>query len=186
MDSYEVCPEFKPCFSLGQQVWYITDGIPAVDSSTVRSICFELLPHRVGKPLLACVGYKLAVMHVGAADHETFLPFELFESESVARENAVWHPVTGISEQEWLTAIGQRDGEQICELGSCCPGILDTRDLLIKCRTNGGLRERDARRIVGLLKTNAHADILDLKDQPKPVLTRIFAQLGIRLVKRAG
>jgi len=91
-----------------------------------------------------------------------------------------WFPVDGISDDEWRAALGDREvphGKPCsidrCELGVCCGAISDVRDVLYKCREQGGLFEADVDWIRDLLDGAGHTL------PPGPVLTRVGAALGI-------
>ena len=179
MKTLPIHPNFVPGFTNGQEVWFITSR-REVESDQVRSVFFKSM-RSDGQEKLLCTGYQLSMTNPDAVDEETFSPRDLYKTKAVAQQLAVWHSVEGIREDEWLQAIGDREEETIedYELGICCTGLSDVRDLLTQCQQDGGLIERDCRRITALLKGSGHSDKLDITDCPKPILIRIFEQLGV-------
>ena len=83
-------------------------------------------------------------------------------------------PIEGLSPQDWLAAIGDRDAEthHDAELASCCSQISAIRDVLIRAMTNEGLLPDDVYHLQALL--DHHEPVVDA-----PVLGRIFEQLGV-------
>lgn len=86
-----------------------------------------------------------------------------------------WHPVKGLTDEDWKKAIGNRDDFESlenCELSCCCAVISEIRDILLECQKNSGLIERDVRTLCQYL--GEHDIPLKRKN-----LDKIFEQLGI-------
>lgn len=60
--------------------------------------------------------------------------------------------VKNITEEEWLSAIGDRDSEDMyslddSDLGVCCADISEIRDILLNCKKNHGLTRLEIDRL---------------------------------------
>lgn len=167
LDSWE-----KPQFGLGSHVWVIS-GINAKESKVV-AINFRLIDD-TGQSNLICTGYRLNIYNLDLGDF-SFSPQEVYATEKEARELAQWHPVLELSEIEWAAAIGNRDFPiELCELPACCGNISDARNILFKCRKDGGLIERDARELKELLGNHS----LPLPKKESINLNKILEQLEL-------
>lgn len=186
-----VSKDHAPEFSLNQKVWFIVGK--RSESGHVIGIKFELINSSDAGDVLFCTGYKLDRYNVDSLDSDfSFLPHEVYGTEAEVQTLIEWHPVSDVSNEEWLKALGKRsaDGDSVeesesienCELARCCANVSDSRDLLYRCQEDGGLIERDLR----LLKASLGRDLHGLlaTNHPRPILKKIFDQLGIGLEKK--
>ena len=178
MDVLPVHPQGKPQFSLGQKIWYINCR-KEVDEDQIRAIDFKLVRHE-GKDQLFCVGYDLQTVNIDAPGLP-FMPYDLYETKELADQLAVWHPITNMTDEQWEAAIGDREKEttEESELSECCSRIARVRDLLITCRQDGGLLERDVRVISNLITGDDHNIVTTPEKFPN--LQKICAQLNVNV-----
>lgn len=178
MDTLPVYPEGKPQFTLGQKIWYINCR-KEVDEDQIQAINFKLLRHE-GKDQLFCVGYDLQTINIDAPGFP-FMPYDLCETKELADQLAVWHPITDMADEQWEAAIGDREKEtaEDSELGICCADISAIRDLLITCRLDGGLMERDVQMISCLIAGHDHNVTTNPEEFPN--LQKIFTQLSVNV-----
>ena len=178
MDVLPVHPQGKPQFSLGQKIWYINCR-KEVDEDQIRAIDFKLVRHE-GKDQLFCVGYDLQTVNIDAPGLP-FMPYDLYETKELADQLAVWHPITNMTDEQWEAAIGDREKgtAEDSELGICCADISEIRDLLITCRQDGGLMERDVQIISSLINNHDH-DVVTTSEKC-PNLQKILTQLNVNV-----
>lgn len=180
MKSYEVHPEFTPKFKIGEKVWCINVG-RRVESTEVLSIRFELFNEQ-GKELLVCRGYNLRMLNLNTEDEHRNLDCwpakEVYATEHEAKVLAKLHAVEDVSEEDWTKAIGNPDDEESfekSELTPCCAEISNLRDLLMKCRKNKGLIERDMITLRRFCLKGSH-----MPTNPIPTLKKILEKLDIK------
>lgn len=170
----------KPKFRVGDAVWVIYGREPL--RARVLSIVFELRRTSTGNLGLICTGYRLDIANLDSRDW-SFRQDQIYAGQRTARRLAKWHPVGGITEQEWLAAIGDRDLEdsiESCEMSICCAVISECRDILIECRQNGGLIERDLRTLALLLSEHDNP----MLNGHRPSLSKILGQFGLGVLKK--
>lgn len=218
-------PEFEPQFEIDQTVYYIRfdDNCPAAQkgerwkAELVQSIKAEVVKgwkEFEGKPGLICRGYRLQCYNFDAADGETYLPYELYDSLEEVKKDCRWFPVE-LSDNEWMALAGARDPSERyrevenfeknqdekhrpwihhiiaepvdieeSEIGVCCAGISAARDLLIKCSQHGGLIYRDVRNLVGAFHGNGHGDMIFERGDGLPILQKVMTQLPLDEVRK--
>ena len=161
----------------GQEVWVVNgrNANREVRKEMVLAVICEIT-NLSQSPL--CLGYRLPLLNMEVWDG-SWPPSEVYEEEKDALAAAEWFPVISISPQEWLVAIGDRDGPsgiEDCELSRLDERIAEARTILIRCKENEGLLQRDVRRLVALLSEGWYP--LPMGRRP-PVLDRIMEELGV-------
>jgi hypothetical protein len=182
-------PQIEPKFNLGDVVWVIQGNNVnrCVLGSKVYSIKLELFIAKQGEPpVLVCTGYQLGVMNFDVLDaiSSSYPHDKVYSTKEEAETLAKWHPVENISLEEWERAIGNRENDDsldTCELSRCCAIISDIRDILLDCKENQGLIERDLLKLSDLLKSHdfpLYENLLP-DGQGSKNLAKILGQLGI-------
>lgn len=187
----EVNPKFSSWFSVGQKVWFVKNNGREYNSGIIASILFIYNGDRSGG--LRCERYYIEDFD----KEETFeagglkipVPFievfvdNVYELEEMVKILTEFHPVVGISEEEWLKAIGNYDDEgsiDKCDLPPCCASISQVRDILMDCKKEGGLVESRVRFLEYVLE-NSHGDYLEREVRnTKSFIGNIYRQLGIK------
>ena len=168
----KVNPEYEPEFQVGSRVWVISGK--RVFDHIVMGILFEFFGPT---GLLCCTGYLLDTLNLDE-ERDEFYPSEVYSTEEIAKEFAVWHPVE-LSTTEWELALGVRENESTldgCELARCCANVSAIRDILIVCQTAGGLLERDVRKFRFLMAQHEYP----MPDGNRPVhFDKIVEQLWL-------
>lgn len=178
MSSWPVNPRGAPEFVIDQEVWIIW-GRERYRGTRVLTILFELCAEAdYGQNCqLICTGYRLQA--ISDSPDGIFRPNQVYPTEAVARELSQWCPVDGLSAEKWRRAIGHPDDDEDAlagsELSPCCAKISHLRRLLFLCQKDGGLIERDRRRVEYLWDT--HQDEARARDPGAGPLSQILSQL---------
>ena len=174
--------EQTPAFEVAATVWVVQER-ERVQEARVLASCFELVNDR-SKMVLIHTGYCLNVYKkhpkelYGTRFSRHFFPYEVFSTKEAVEELAKWRPVIATKDQ-WKKAIGgiRGGGVEHCEMGPCCADIGVIRELLLSCQQEGGLMEREVRKLKHLYET--HPIVV-----PTPNLDLILDQLNIKKPER--
>lgn len=95
-----------PQFRIGQKVWTIYRR--TVRRSEVLRYKIDAIPDKDIKGVVAfCTGYILEAINSRTSDF-SFRACEMYETRKEAKAMAKWWPVKGISDEDWLKAVGTR------------------------------------------------------------------------------
>ncbi len=169
--------EVKLKIEPNQEVWvvYGKNVNREVRKGTVLAVLCEITNLSASA---LCLGYRISLGNPDTYDM-SWPPAEVYEKEQDAVAAAEWFSVASISQQEWLVAIGERDGPtgiDDCELSRLNERIAEARSILIRCKENEGLLQRDVRRLVVLLSDGWYPRPMGRRP---PILDRIMEELGV-------
>lgn len=171
--------DHTPIALAGGNVWVIHRHKP--ERVHVLSVVFEMTidheePGKPGEQAFFFMGYRTNPPNASRRDF-LYLPCDVFKTRREAAEDAKWHPVTHVSAKTWEKAIGSEAVHEDSELGSCCGTIGEIRDLLLQCQKDGGIMERDRRKLESLLASHTRPTKPD--GNPPPHFERILKKLGL-------
>ena len=96
-------------------------------------------------------------------------------------------PCLDIEDYEYHKALGNREffiydelylAFEDSDLGVCCSGISDVRNILLKCKIFNGLCKEDIDRIKEIGKNHNFFDVIFMEEK-RPCLFKILKSLGI-------